>query len=138
MEFAMSALPGLALRGQALGVLRANGRLLFGGDWFWLGPFGDFESLAPQVIDTAYGGALRIGHEYYVEAQFGSFRREFHQPGSENLSGKGFAANLIYGQQLSPHFGVDIALTAKRISSGTLDKRWIVDLLPLLSVRGDF
>jgi hypothetical protein len=90
-----------------------------------------------QNLSTAPSSPVK-GLEYYVEAQFGSFRREFHQPGSENLSGKGFAANLIYGQQLSPHFGVDIALTAKRISSGTLDKRWIVDLLPLLSVRGDF
>lgn len=134
----LGVLPGLAMRGQTIGVLRLNGRLLFGGDFIWLGAYGDFESLAPQVVDTSYGGALRVGHEIYVEAQAGYFHRDFQQPGTKDLRGSGGAANLIFGMEVSPHLGVDLVLSGKRISDGSLDKRTIVDLLPLITIRGDF
>ncbi len=137
-ELQAGVLPGLAMVGQAIGVFRVNARLLFGGDFVALGPYGDFKSLAPQVIDTEYGAALRIGHDFYLEAQGGAFHRQFRQPGSSNLSGNGFVAHAIAGWHLSPHFGVDLDLSAKRIASGSLEKRWIVDLLPLLTVRTDF
>ncbi|MGE3758079.1 MAG: hypothetical protein AB7H97_09995 [Pseudobdellovibrionaceae bacterium] len=134
----LSVLPGFAVRGQMLGVLRMNGRFLMGGDWISIGPYGEYESLAPQVVDTSYGAALRFGHESYVELQAGYFRRDFQQPGTPQKDGKGFSANVIYGIGLSPHFAVDIALAGKRIASGSLDKRWIIDLLPLIAIRGDF
>lgn len=135
---AVGVLPGLAMRGQTLGVLRLNGRFLIGGDYFWFGPYGDYQSLAPQVTDKAYGGAIRIGHDWYMEAQAGHFERTFKQPGTAKLTGRGFSANLIFGMHLSPHLGVDFALASKRITDGTLDKRWIIDFLPLLTIRGEF
>lgn len=131
-------LPGLAIRGQALGVLRVNSRILIGSEFFKLGPFGDFQSLAPQVIDTSYGAALRIGQDSYFELQGGYFQRRFSQEGTTDLDGKGFIVNMIYGLHLSPHLGIDVVLSGKRISSGTLDKRTIIDLIPLFTMRSDF
>ena len=131
-------LPGFSMRGQAIGVMRMNARFLFGGDFFKIGPYGDFQTLAPQTVDSSYGGALRLGIESFVELQMGYFSRSFKQEGSEDKNGKGLAANLIYGMNLSPHLGVDVTLSAKRISSGSLDKRLIVDLLPLIAIRSDF
>ena len=130
-------LPGVAMRGQTIGVFRINTRALLGG-FVSVGPFAEYRSLAPQVNDVSYGGAIRVGQTSFIEAQFGYFERSFSQTGSENLKGRGFAGNLIYGMRFSPYLGVDLMLAGKRISSGTLDKRWILDLVPLFSIHGDF
>jgi hypothetical protein len=137
-EFQVGVLPGFSARGQAMAVLRLDATLLFGGDAFKFGPYGFFEALAPQVIDTSYGGAIRLGNESYLQIQGGIFRRSFKQEGSPAMSGQGFSGELIYGMHLTPHVGIDVVLSGKRISSGDLDKRWIVDLLPVITVRGDF
>jgi len=130
-------LPGFAMRGQTLGVLHLNSRLLFGTEYFRLGPYAGLRTLAPQVIDTFYGGAIRIGNERYFELQAGLFERKFSQPGTSDLKGKGLIANMIYGMHLSPHLGIDVVLSGKRIDSGSLDKRTIIDLIPLFTVRWD-
>jgi len=137
MVFETGALPGFAMRGQTIGVLHLNSRLLFGAEYFRLGPYAGFRTLAPQVMDTSYGGAIRIGNESYFELQAGLFERSFTQPGTSDLKGKGFIVNMIYGMHLSPHLGLDVVLSGKRIASGSLDKRTVVDLIPLFTVRWD-
>lgn len=136
--FETGILPGVMYRGQTISVLRLNSRLLFGNDFLWVGPYGDYQSLSPQVTDTSYGAAFRIGKDIFFEMQGGYFRRSFRQTGTDEMTGAGFTANLILGFHLAPYAGIDLALMGKRISNGDLERRWIVDFLPLITVRGEF
>lgn len=130
--------PALNYNGELTGVFRLDTALLLGGEFFSFGPYGGFHAQTPQVIDTIYGAAIHIGQSYYVEIQGGVLNRTFTQKGTEKMTGSGFAGNLIFGTNLSPAFGIDAVLSAKRISEGSLDKRWIYQLLPMFTLRGEF
>lgn len=136
-ELQIGALPSFQYRNGFVGLLRADATLLFGVDFIKLGPYGMYEGISPQVTDTSYGAALRFGNEAYFQLQGGFFHRVFSQTGTGTLNGKGFSAALVGGWHLSPHLGVDVVLSSKRIESGTLGRRWIIDLLPLLTFRAE-
>lgn len=137
IELQMGVLPSFQYRNGFVGLLRTDLTLLFGTDFYKLGPFAMYQGISPQVTDTSYGAAIRIGNEAYFQLQGGYFHRVFNQTGTGTLNGKGFAAGLVGGWHISPHVGVDVVLSAKRIDSGTLNRRWIVDLLPLITFRVD-
>jgi hypothetical protein len=138
MELQTSFLPSYLYRAEGVGVLRADTTLLLGGDYFWFGPYAFYENVSPQATDTSVGAALRIGHEQYLGLEGGAFQRTFTQTGTGTLTGSGYSASLIWGFHVSPHWGASIAATAKRISTGSLEQRTIVDLLPLFSARVEF
>lgn len=138
VELQTSFLPSYLYRLGGVAVLRADTTLLIGGDYFWIGPYALYEGVDPQATDTSYGAAIRIGHDEYFEIDAGYFQRVFAQTGSLALTGTGYSGSLVYGWHLSPHLGVSLAATAKRISSGTLEKRTTIDLLPLFSMRVEF
>jgi hypothetical protein len=137
-ELQAGLLPSFLLQDGPVGLLRVDTTLLFGGDFIWFGPYAAYEGVSPQVTDTSLGAALRFGNEDYFELQGGYFHRVFEQTGTPAMNGNGFSGSLIYGLHLSPHLGLALVLSGKRISSGTLDKRWIVDLLPLFTARVEF
>lgn len=137
VEFKSNLLPSFAAIGRSDLVLSTHNTLLFGGDAFRAGLYAAYETISVNTTDTSVGAALRFGKDSYFEMQGGSFRRGFSQSGT-SLSGTGFSANLIYGFHLTPHWGLALFLSGKRISGGDLDKRWIVDLLPFLSLRVEF
>jgi hypothetical protein len=136
-EIKMAIFTGFGHSGQSIGAFRADTVALYGG-YFSAGIFGSYHNFAPQVVDTSYGLALHVGTDWYVELQAGIFNRTFQQVGTEKLVGDGYSGNLVFGMNLSPNLGIDIALSVKRISKGELTKRTIVDLLPLIAIRTEF
>ena len=130
--------PGLNYNGELTGVFRLDTVFLLGGESFLIGPFGGVHTQSPQVTDTIYGAAIHVGKDYYFEIQGGILNRTFTQRGSQTLNGSGYAGNLVFGIILSPALGIDVVASAKRISEGTLDKRWIYQVLPMFTLRGDF
>ena len=138
MELQSSFLPGYLYRSGGVGVLRADTTLMWGGDYFWLGPYALYENVNPQATDTSVGAAFRLGKDQYIEVEGGLFQRSFTQPGTTSLSGSGYSASLVFGFHLSPHWGASLAATGKRISSGSLEQRTIVDLFPLFMARVEF
>jgi len=138
LELQSAFLPTFLYRQGPVSVLRADLTLLTGTDTIQLGPYASYEGITPQVTDTTEGAALRIGHDNYAEIQAGYFQRTFSQKGTPTETGKGFAATIAYGMHLSPHLGVAIDLSGKRITNGALEKRWIIDLLPLFTARVEF
>lgn len=137
-EIKLGVFPGFSYSGQTVGVLRANTSVLFGSDVFLAGVYGEYDAFFPEVNDTSGGLALHIGKDYYFEFQAGVFTRTFEQSGTNKLTGTGYAANLIFGGNLNSWLGLDLALLGKQITSGGLDKRTIVDLLPLIAMRMEF
>ena len=130
--------PGFGYSGQAIGVFRADTSLLLGSDFFSAGIYGGYHHFSPQATDTSYGLALHIGNDWYFELQAGVFYRAFEQTGTDKLTGNGYAANLIFGKKLNNYIGIDATLSGKRISNGSLARRTIVDLLPMITIRSEF
>jgi len=137
-QIKLALLPGFSHRSQAVGVLRADAVLLLGGEMFSIGPYAAVHLQLPEQSDTIVGGAIHVGGSYYVEIQAGALHRRFFQIGTQDLSGSGVAGNLVFGSTLSPIWGLEIVVAAKRISEGTLDRRWTYNLLPMLTLRGEF
>lgn len=129
--------PAMNYNGELTGVFRLDTVLLIGDNPFFIGPYFGLHTQSPQVTDTMYGGALHIGSDHYFELQGGVLNRVFTQTGTQTLTGSGYMGNMVFGINMSPHLGFDIVFSAKRISEGTLDKRWIYNLLPMFTVRGD-
>lgn len=137
-EIKAGIFPVLNFNGELTGVFRLDTALLLGEDFFSAGPYAAIHSQTPQVTDTIYGAALHIGQTQYFEIQGGILNRTFTQKGSQKMTGSGLAGNLIYGVTLSPAIAIEAVFSAKRISEGALDKRWIYQLLPMFTLRGDF
>ena len=136
-EIKSNFLPSFAAVGKADIVFSSHNTILFGTSGFYFGPYGAWETISENVTDHAYGAALRIGEKTFAELQGGYFQRNFSQEQTK-LKGNGFIANLGVGTHLNDVFGVTVFASGKRIESGTLDKRWIVDLLPFLNLRTVF
>lgn len=128
--------PALSYNGEASTLFRLDTVFLLGGDSFSFGPYVGLHAQSPQT-DIIYGGAIHIGNEYYAELQAGILKRTFTQASGDTLTGNGVAGNLIFGVSLSSHLGVDVVLSGKRISDGTLDQRTIYNLLPMFTIRGE-
>lgn len=136
-EIKSNFLPSFAAVGKADLVFSSHNTILFGTSGFYFGPYGSWETISGNVTDQAYGVALRIGEKTFAELQGGYFQRNFSQEQTK-LKGNGFIANLGVGTHLNDVFGVTVFASGKRIESGTLDKRWIIDLLPFLNLRTVF
>jgi hypothetical protein len=137
VELQSNFFPSFALAGRLDFILSTHNTVMFGGEGFKAGAYGAFESLSINVVDTAYGAAVRFGEQRYVEIDGGLFQRRFTQPGT-HLTGKGWSANVIYGAHLTPHFGLALFASVKRIQAGDMDRRWIYDLLPFFTLRTVF
>lgn len=137
-QLKIGVFPGVGYSGQSIAVFRADTVLLFGTDTFSAGVYGGYHNFSPQTVDNSYGLALHAGHDYYFEMQAGIFSRAFQQLGTDKLTGSGYSANLILGMTLNSFVGLDLTLSGKRIASGSLDRRTIIDLLPLIALRAEF
>lgn len=136
VEIKTNFLPSLAALPNLDPIFSSHNTLLVGIGWFHIGAYGSFETVSKSVTDTSYGGAIRFGETNYVELQGGTFERRFRE-NSIRLTGKGFAANLIYGHHFNEYFGLSIIAAGKRIESG-MNRRSIVDLVPYLTMRAGF
>lgn len=136
IEIKSSLLPSVAIVGKSDLVLSSHNTLLFGGPRFKVGPYIGYEVLSSNQNDLTYGAAIRFGDQKFLEIQGGIFERDFHQQ-NLRLKGKGFAGNLIFGVYLNNYFGIDLALTYKRIESG-MDKRTVLELLPFFGLKAEF
>ncbi|MBC7741499.1 MAG: hypothetical protein H7061_04840 [Bdellovibrionaceae bacterium] len=137
-QFKAGIFPALNYNGELTGVFRIDTVVLLGKDFFSVGPYVGIHAQTPQVSDTIYGAAIHIGHAYYFEIQGGVLNRTFTQDRTQKLTGSGMAGNLIFGINLSPSIGIDVVFSTKRISEGSLDKRWIYQLLPIFTLKGEF
>lgn len=135
-EIKSSFLPSIAVVNRADIVFTSHNTLLFGSGAFWAGAYVGHEVISENATDQTLGGAVRFGQQDFFEIQGGAFTRHFTQYQTD-LEGKGFAAQFIYGKHLNSVFGLSLALSAKRITSG-MEKRTIITLLPLLSLRWGF
>lgn len=135
-EIKSSLLPSIAFINRTDIVFTSHNTLLFGSGDFWGGAYVGHEVISENVTDQTLGGALRYGQQQFFEIQGGAFVRKFTQY-QTNLEGKGFAAQLLYGTHLNSVFGLSLGLSGKRINSG-MEKRTIITLLPLLSLRWGF
>lgn len=130
--------PALNFNGELTGVFRLDTALLLHTGFFSVGPYAGIHVQTPQVTDTIYGAAIHIGQFNYFEIQAGVLNRTFTQKGTSTLTGSGFAGNLIYGTNLNSTIGIDAVFSVKRISEGSLDKRWIYQLSPMFTLRREF
>lgn len=135
-EIKSSFIPSIAFINRTDIIFTSHNTLLVGSDNFWGGFYYGHEIISENVTDQTVGGALRFGQQTFFEMQGGAFVRKFTQY-QTNLEGRGFAAQFIYGTHLNNYFGLSLGLSGKRINSG-MDKRTIVTLLPLLSLRVGF
>lgn len=135
-EIKSNFLPSIAFINRADVVFTSHNTLLFGTGNFWGGAYVGHEVISENVTDQTFGGAIRFGQQQFVEIQGGAFVRKFTQY-QTNLEGKGFSAQLLYGTHLNNVFGLSLGLSGKRINSG-MEKRTIITLLPLLSLRWGF
>jgi hypothetical protein len=132
-EVKSTFLPSMAIIGRTDVVFVSHNTLLFGADNFKFGGYLGFDHISENVTDQTVGAALRFGQNQFLELQGGAFVRKFTQHQTE-LEGTGIAANILWGTHINSAFGLSVALSAKRISSG-MDKRTILTALPLLSLR---
>ncbi len=135
-EIKSSLLPSIAFINRSDVVFTSHNTLLFGAGDFWGGAYIGHEVISENVTDQTLGGALRYGQQQFFEIQGGAFVRKFTQY-QTSLEGKGFAVQLLYGTHLNSVFGLSLGLSGKRINSG-MEKRTIITLLPLLSLRWGF
>lgn len=136
VELKSSFLPSVAFVNRSDIVFTSHNTLLFGTGQMWVGGYFGHEIISENVTDQTIGGALRFGQQTFFEIQGGAYTRKFTQYQTD-LKGKGFAAQLIYGTHLNNYFGLSAALSGKRITSG-MEKRTIITLLPLLTLRWGF
>jgi hypothetical protein len=135
-EIKSSFLPSFASVNRNDVVFTSHNTLLFGSANFWAGAYVSHEIISENVTDQTLGAAIRFGQQQFFEIQGGAYVRKFTQYKTD-LEGKGFATHLIYGAHINNYFGLSLGLSAKRIDSG-MDKRTIVTLLPLLTLRAGF
>ena len=133
MELKSNLLPSYAAVGENDFLLSTHNTLLFGFKEFKLGGYFGYEPMHSYLVDQSVGAAIRFGESNYFEFQAGGFQRSFKQQG-RTYKGKGFIANALYGKHWG-RWSLSLLLTGKRISSGDLDKRWIIDFLPYLGFR---
>lgn len=136
VEIKSSFLPSVAFVNRADTVFTSHNTVMFGTGQFWLGGYYGHEVISENVTDQTIGAAIRFGQQQFFELQGGAYVRKFEQY-QTSLEGKGAAAQLIYGAHINTYFGLSIGLSGKRINSG-MEKRTIVTLLPLLSLRLGF
>lgn len=115
-------------------ILNTHNTLLIG-DYLKIGPYFGYEKLHSYTTDTAYGGAIRLGKDSFLEVQGGIYEREFRDQSS--LNGKGYVINLLTGTKLNNTFSLTLLFSGKKINSG-MDPRWIFKVLPYLGVSLDF
>ena len=86
-----------------------------------------YEPLHDYVTDSGYGAALKFGDEWNLEFSGGYFERNY-----QGSKGKGFFVAMIPGFNLHKNLGISIPIIAKKIESGNLDKRTIIDVVPFI------
>ncbi|MBI2521005.1 MAG: hypothetical protein HYV97_11325 [Bdellovibrio sp.] len=133
MELKSNLLPSYAAVGKNDFILSSHNTLLFGFKEFKLGAYFGYEPMHSYLVDQSVGAAIRFGESNFFELQAGGFQRNFKQQG-RTYKGTGFIVNALYGKHWG-RWSLSLLLTGKRISSGDLDKRWIIDFLPYLGFR---
>lgn len=93
-----------------------------------------FESYSQTTTDQTQGCALRLGGTSYLELQGGALLR-LHTENGRKLSSQGWSGSLVLGHHLNSWLGVALFLTNRRLASGDLAPRSIVEAMPYLNLR---
>lgn len=89
-----------------------------------------YELRHDYLTDSGYGVGIRYEGNLFFEIDGGYFKRKF-----SGRQGEGFFASLITGKHVGKYFSLALPIIVKRIDSGSLDSRWIVDVFPYLGLR---
>lgn len=109
--------------------LRSNTALLFGTSSFSVGFFGQYEAPHAYVRDDMYGLSLRAGSNWFVEAGGGPYRKFY-----DGVGGSGYGGYFLFGKQLGRLVQVSILTVSKDISSGSLERRSIIEFYPSIGI----
>ncbi len=114
-------------------LIRSNNSILMGGVGLSFGINYLHDPLHSYITDSGYGGVIKFGDRTFFEMAGGYFERKY-----DDLKGRGFYLVLMGGRQWSNNFSVSIPIIIKRIASGDLEKRWMVDVIPYFGLRFKF
>lgn len=135
VEFKTNFFVSYAQVGRSDVIAKSHNTLLIGSKFFKAGLYYGSDSLHGEVNDSTTGGAIRFGEKTYFELQAGTYTRIFSH--TRNLTGRGQAGSLIFGQNMNDFFSLSLFFTGQHISSG-MDKRWTYTALPYLGLRMEF
>ena len=89
--------------------------------------FIDYESMHSELIDTSVGGFYKFGKKTYYEFGAGVLSRKLG-----NLSSTGVKAHAQYGFMVTNSISLSVSLIYKKLLSGDLEKRSLLDALPFV------